>query len=110
MPEPMTPVPNPVHRRSTSERRTDRLRLVENAQARAKPMLVVDSPVDIPRFIEHPAVLNGRFGLSPTLTVEAGSSVSRFRWQAIAKRLIDIVVAAIGIAVCAPLMAVLAAL
>jgi len=110
MPEPMTPVPNPVHRRSTSERRTDRLRLVENAQARAKPILVVDSPVDIPRFIEQPAVLNGRFGLSTGLTVEAGDTALRFRWQAIAKRLIDVVVSAIGIVLCAPLMAVLAAL
>ena len=72
-------------------------------------MLVVDSPAEIPRFIE-PAVLNGRFGLSTGLTVEAGDIASRFRWQAIAKRLIDVVVAGIGIVLCAPLMAVLAAL
>ena len=71
-------------------------------------MLVVDSPVEIPRFIEHSAVLNGRFGLSTGLTVDVGDSVSRFRWQHVAKRLIDIVVAAIGIALCAPLMALLA--
>src|ERR1044071_7653906 len=74
MPEPMTPVPNLVHRRSTSERRTERLRLVESAKARGKPVIVIGSPGDIPRVLEHPAVLHGRFGVSAALAVEVGDS------------------------------------
>src|SRR5437763_15970322 len=117
MPEPMTPVPNLVHRRSTSERRTDRLRLVESAEVRGKPVVVVGSPGDSPRVLEHPAVLNGRFSVSTTLAVdvrdasaeiEQVAGASRLRWQAVAKRLIDIVVAAFGIVLCAPLMVLLA--
>src|SRR5258708_5461446 len=118
MPEPMTPVPNLVHRRSTSERRTDRLRLVESAEARGKPMVVVGSPGDSPRVLEHPAVLNGRFIVSaalpvdvrdPSTEIERLAGASRLPWQAVTKRLIDIVVAALGIVLCAPLMALLAA-
>ena len=56
-------------------------------------MVVIDSPVEIPRFREPAVVLNGRF---------------RSSTASVAKRLIDIVIAAIGIVVCAPLMAVLA--
>jgi lipopolysaccharide/colanic/teichoic acid biosynthesis glycosyltransferase len=145
-------------------------------------VVVIGSPGDIPRVLEHPAVLNGRFGVSAALAVEVGDSAgeidgladllcstgaetvliagpvgtsvmrtvadvatvfhcdllavmptevlaehdpvivwsgesplvrlagsARLRWQAIAKRAIDIVVAAIGIVLCAPLMAILAA-
>jgi len=181
MPESMTPVPNLVSRRSASESRTEKLRLVESAKARGKPVVVIGSPGDIPRVLEHPAVLNGRFGVSAALAVEPGdlagdidglasvlrstgaetvliagpvgtsvmrtvadlatvyhcdllavmpteilaehdpvvvwsgesplvqlSGATRLRWQAIAKRMIDIIVAAIGILVCAPLMALLA--
>jgi len=116
MPEPMTPVPNLVHRRSTSERRTDRLRRLDSAQARGKPMVVIGSPGDTPRVLEHPVVLNGRFTVSATLAVgdspgeiERLASPTRLRWQPVAKRVIDIVVAAIGIVLCAPLLALLAA-
>jgi len=92
----MTPVPKLVTRRSTSEQRKDRLRLVESATTRSKPLVVIGTPGDSPRVLEHPAVLNGRFAVGG-------------RWQAVAKRMIDVLVAAIGIVVCAPLLALLAA-
>jgi exopolysaccharide production protein ExoY len=181
MPEPMTPVPNRVDRRSAPKARADGPHLVESAKARGKPVIVIGSPGDIPRALEHPAVLNGRFGVSAALAVEPGaapadmdglagllrstgaetvliagpvgtatmrnvadlatafhcdllavmptevlaehdpvvvwsgesplvqlSEATRLRWQAVVKRTIDIVVAAVGIVLCAPLMALLA--
>ena len=79
-------------------------------------MVVIGSPGDTPRVLEHPAVLNGRFTVSATLAVgdspgeiERLASPTRLRWQPVAKRVIDIVVAAIGIVLCAPLLALLAA-
>jgi len=78
--------------------------------------VLVDSPVEIPRVLDHPVVLNGRFTVSAALAVgespgevERLSSVTRLRWQPVAKRVIDIVVAAIGIVLCAPLLVLLAA-
>jgi len=78
--------------------------------------VLVDSPVEIPRVLDHPVVLNGRFAVSAALAVgespgevERLSSVTRLRWQPVAKRVIDIVVAAIGIVLCAPLLVLLAA-
>jgi exopolysaccharide production protein ExoY len=182
MPEPMTPVPNLVRRRTTPHARTEGPRLVETAKTQGKPVIVIGSPGDIPRVLEHPAVLNGRFGVSAALAVEPGdasgeisglasllrstgaetvliagpvgtsvmrtvadvatvfrcdllavmptevlaehepvvvwkgesplvqlSGGTRVRWQSVAKRTIDIVVAVIGILICAPLMALLAA-
>jgi lipopolysaccharide/colanic/teichoic acid biosynthesis glycosyltransferase len=145
-------------------------------------MVVIGSPGDIPRALEHPAVLNGRFAVGAALAIEPGDSAGEIdglagvlrstnaeivliagpvggsvmrtvadlaavfhcdllavmptevlaehdpvvvwsgesplvrlagsaavRWQAVAKRIIDVIVAAIGIALCAPLMALLAA-
>jgi len=79
-------------------------------------MVVIGSPGDTPRVLEHPVVLNGRFTVSATLAVgdspgevERLASPTRLRWQPVAKRVIDIVVAAIGIVLCAPLLALLAA-
>jgi lipopolysaccharide/colanic/teichoic acid biosynthesis glycosyltransferase len=144
-------------------------------------VVVIGSPGDIPRVLEHPAVLNGRFAVSAALAIEPGDSAgeidglagvlrstgaeivliagpvgasamrtvadlaavfhcdllavmptevlaehdpvvvwsgeaplvrlaaaARARWQAVAKRVIDVIVAAIGILLCAPLMALLA--
>jgi len=181
MPEPMTPVPNLVDRRTRSQTRTNELHLVETAKAKGKPVVVIGPPADLPRVLEHPAVLNGRFGISAALAVEPGESPgdmpgladvlrttraetvmiagpvgttvmrtvadlatvfhcdllavmptevlaehdpvivwsgesplvrlagsAQLRWQSIAKRTIDIIVAALGIVICAPLMAILA--
>ena len=144
-------------------------------------MVVIGSPGDLPRALEHPAVVNGRFHVKAALAVEPGDSweemgglcnllgtsqasavliagpvgttvmrtvadlasifrcdllavmptevlaehtpvvvwkgesplvqlagASGHRWQAVAKRVIDVLGATIGILVCAPLMAILA--
>jgi len=185
--EPMTPVPNVVGQRSQAARSTAAPTQVSwhssvgIADARGKPMVVIGSPGDLPRALEHPAVANGRFHVKAALAVEPGDSRgeigglcsllckneartvliagpvgttvmrsvaelasvfrcdllavmptevlaehtpvvvwkgesplvqlaggSRLRWQAVAKRVIDVLGAAIGILVCAPLMAILA--
>src|SRR4051794_17944813 len=74
MPEPMTPVPNLADRRTPSPTRTNELRLVETNKTKGKPVVVIGPPADIPRVLEHPAVLNGRFGISAALAVEPGDS------------------------------------
>src|SRR3954468_5984504 len=73
MPEPMTPVPNRVDRLLPKEIQTDGPRLVENAQVQGRPVVVIGSPGDIPRVLEHPAVLNGRFGIRAALAIEPGN-------------------------------------
>jgi lipopolysaccharide/colanic/teichoic acid biosynthesis glycosyltransferase len=158
------------------------LRVVESATAQGKPVVVIGPPGDIPRVLEHPAVLNGRFTVSAALAIEPGDSegeidgltgvlrstsaeivliagpvgasvmrtvadlatvfhcdllavmptevlaehdpvvvwsgesplvrlagASVVRRQAAVKRMIDVIVAVIGIVLCAPLMALLAA-
>jgi exopolysaccharide production protein ExoY len=180
--DPVTPVPNAVGQRSRPARSQQGWpRSVGNAEARGQPVIVIGSPGDIPRALEHPAVENGRFHVKAALAIEPGETRSevdglsnlltttkattvliagpvgtttmrtvadiasvfhcdllavmptevlaehnpivvwsgesplvqlagskRLRWQAMAKRAIDVVVAAIGILICAPLMALLA--
>jgi exopolysaccharide production protein ExoY len=179
----MTPVPNVVGQRSQSpQSRRSWPRPVGRTDERGRPIVVVGSPGDIPRALEHPAVATGRFHVRAALAVEPGDSAGeigglanllrdteagtvliagpvgttamrtvadlaavfrcdllavmptevlaehnpvvvwngeaplvqlagagRIRWQATAKRVIDVIGAAIGILICAPLMALLAA-
>src|SRR5215207_8337955 len=75
MPEPMTPVPKLVDQRSRAVRsRAAFPHLVDNANARGRPVIVIGSPADIPRALEHPAVVNGRFGVKAALAIEPGDS------------------------------------
>ena len=178
----MTPVPKLVDQRSRAVRsRAAFPHLVDSTSARGRPVIVIGSPADIPRALEHPAVVNGRFGVKAALAIEPGDSsgeidglagllrsteagtvliagpvgtavmrtiadlaavyrcdllavmptevlaehepvivwsgesplvqlagASRLRWQEVTKRVIDVIVALVGIVVCAPLMAVLA--
>jgi exopolysaccharide production protein ExoY len=180
--EPVTPVPNAVGQRTRPTRsRQEWPRPVGNADARGQPVIVIGSPGDIPRALEHPAFENGRFHVKAALAIEPGETRSevnglsnlltatkattvliagpvgtttmrtvadiasvfqcdllavmptevlaehnpvivwngesplvqlagaaRRRWHAAAKRAIDVIVAAIGILVCAPLMAIIA--
>ncbi len=180
--DPVTPVPNTVGQRSRPTRpRQEWPRAVGNTEARGQPVIVIGSPGDIPRALEHPAVEHGRFHVKAALAIEPGDTrtevdglsnlltttkattvliagpvgtttmrtvadiasvfhcdllavmptevlaehnpiivwkgesplvqlagAGRLRWQALAKRAIDVFVAAVGILICAPLMALLA--
>ena len=180
--EPVTPVPNAVGQRSRPARsRQEWPRPVGDEDARGQPVIVIGSPGDIPRALEHPAFEKGRFHVKAALAIEPGETRSEVnglsnlltatkattvliagpvgtttmrtvadiasvfrcdllavmptevlaehnpvvvwsgeaplvqlagasvqRWQAVAKRVIDIIGAAIGILVCAPLMALIA--
>ena len=69
--EPVTPVPNAVGQRSRPARsRQEWPRPVGNADARGQPVIVIGSPGDIPRALEHPAVENGRFHVKAALAIE----------------------------------------
>jgi lipopolysaccharide/colanic/teichoic acid biosynthesis glycosyltransferase len=180
--EPVTPVTNAVGQRSRPARsRQEWPRPVGEEDARGQPVIVIGSPGDIPRALEHPAFENGRFHVKAALAIEPGETrsevnglsnlltatkattvliagpvgtttmrtvadiasvfhcdllavmptevlaehtpvvvwsgeaplvqlagASRQRWQAVAKRAVDVIGAAIGILVCAPLMALIA--
>src|ERR1041385_6015554 len=73
--DPVTPVPNAVGQRSRPARpRQEWPRPVRSADARGQPVIVIGSPGDIPRALEHPAVENGRFHVKAALAIEPGET------------------------------------
>src|SRR3954462_11659454 len=105
--EPMTPVPNVVGQRSQAARSNSAPTQVSHekwhrpvgvADARGRPMIVTEVLAE-----QAPLVV---WKAESPIAGLAGTRGQR--WQAVAKRVLDVIGAALGILVCAPLMAILA--